>query len=88
MSQAPLSLAGHERAVRVAAATLCCSPQTLPPLTVTPLTHAPQAPPPLAVRERAVRVAAAIRALAALHLQVYPATILDAYKVGALRLCF
>ena len=43
----------------------------------------PQAPPPRDARERAVRVAAAVRALAALHLQIFPAAILDTYKVGA-----
>ncbi|KAI8466986.1 MAG: hypothetical protein J3K34DRAFT_460633 [Monoraphidium minutum] len=39
-------------------------------------------PPPREVRERVVRAAAAIRALAALHLQVYPATILDTYQLS------
>lgn len=49
------------------------------------LQGAGQAPPPRDVRERAVRVAAAIRALAALHLQVFPATILDAYQLSVDR---
>jgi len=49
-----------------------------------PMRHHPQ-PPPRDVRERTVRIAAAIRALAALHLQIYPVTILDAYQVRGCR---
>ncbi|GBF99994.1 exosome complex component-like [Raphidocelis subcapitata] len=40
------------------------------------------AAPEREVRERAVRVAAAVRALAALHLQVFPSSITEAYQLS------
>lgn len=46
-----------------------------------PLPNAP--PPPRAAREAAVRAAAAVRALAALHLQVFPASILEAFRLSS-----